>query len=230
MEKTPQPEGREKESTPQELAQSWLSFKQEEVEKSIKMAQHGLRFSQTYQPKYPTEKGELGSMDESDYKVASLEVDEWMHGGREDTIAHDEIRLAELHREVEELVEMRTKIEQGDTKLVELFAAYERERRQRISAAETLKNEREGKEFEGAEKASAQIKEIWDLVKSGNTKMGKVRWAAMQSSFPYLLKGTNSVCGTKMLRMFKLTLRKKENGVKLQPVGRVYSSILKKMW
>lgn len=176
MEKAPRSEGqfdREKEPTPQELAQSWLSSKQEQVEKSIKGAQQGLRFNETYEPKIPTERGEPGSMDASDYTVASLEVDEWMHGGREDAIAQDEIRLAELHREADELAEMKTKIEQGDTKLIELFAAHERERRQQVIASEALKKEREGKEFEGAEKVSAQIKEVWDLVKSGKILAGK---------------------------------------------------------
>lgn len=180
MEKTPRPEGqipspegREKEPTPQELAQSWLNSKQEQVEKSIQAAQQGLRFNETYEPKIPTERGEPGSMDASDYTVASLEVDEWMHGGREDAMAQDEIRLAELHREAEELSEMKTGIEQGDTKLIELFAAHERERRQKVAETEALKKEREGKEFEGAEKVSAQIKEVWDLVKSGKIPAGK---------------------------------------------------------
>jgi len=173
MEKTPRPEGREKEPTPQELAQSWLSSKQEQVEKSIQAAQQGLRFNKTYEPKIPTERGEPGSMDASDYTVASLEVDEWLQGGREEALARDEIRLAELHRETEELAEMKTRIEQGDTSLIELFAAHERERRQRVAETEALKKEREGKEFEGAEKVSAQIKEVWDLVKSGKIPVRK---------------------------------------------------------
>lgn len=176
MEKPPRPEGqfdREKEPTPQELAQSWLSSKQAEVEKSIQMAQQGLRFNETYQPKFPTERGEPGSMDEADYNVASLEVDEWLHGGREDAIAQDEIRLVELQREAEELAEMKTRIEQGDAGLIEVFAAHERERRQQVAAAEALTKEREGKEFEGVEKVSAQIKEVWDLVKSGKILAGK---------------------------------------------------------
>ena len=176
MEKSPRLEGqfdREKEPTPQELAQSWLSSKQEQVEKSIQTTQQGLRFNETYEPKIPTEKGEPGSMDASDYTVASLEVDEWLQGGREGALAQDEIRLAELHREAEELAEMKTRIEQGDASLIELFATHERERRQRITEAEALKKEREGKEFEGAEKVSAQIKEVWDLVKSGKILAGK---------------------------------------------------------
>ena len=55
MEKSPRLEGqfdREKEPTPQELAQSWLSSKQEQVEKSIQTTQQGLRFNETYEPKF----------------------------------------------------------------------------------------------------------------------------------------------------------------------------------
>ena len=85
----PSPEGREKEPTPQELAQSWLSSKQEQVEKSIQAAQQGLRFNEIYEPRILTERGEPGSMDASDYTVASLEVNEWLHGGREEALAQD---------------------------------------------------------------------------------------------------------------------------------------------
>ena len=172
-EQIPSQGNKDREPTSQELAQGWLGFKKEEVERNIQGAQQELRFNKTYQPQYPTGRGEPGSIDESDYVVASLDVDEWLHGGREEAIAQSEIRLAELYREVEALAEMKTKIEQGDPKLIELFAAHERERRQRIAEAEALKNERKGKEFEGAEKVSVQIKEIWDLVKSGKILAGK---------------------------------------------------------
>ncbi len=207
---------KETEPTPQELATSFLRQRLLGIQRDIDSTRRSIKFDETYKPESPSAemRGEPGSTEYTDYKVAALEAAQWPQE-REAAIEDGSMRLRELERSMEEVRRLTEGVKGGDDSLISQFSVQEKDRRSKISERERIKKEQSGMEFEGAKETFEQMNELLGLVKTGNitTKMeGPGEWKLArdlgdQQQF-YLKDGNGPMDGYATF----ISLREKEDG------------------
>lgn len=165
--------------SPEELANSWLNFREAEARQRIQGVQQRLDFVHGYNPQPPGLRPlyiEPGSTDASDWEVAELEHDQWPVE-QEEAIERANIDLDSLYDDLARVQDFRSKIVEGDHELVVRFAAAEKKRRfdlaiQQKRAKDQKKAREEGVEFEGAAEVISKLNELTGAINSGQIPEG----------------------------------------------------------
>jgi hypothetical protein len=179
----------ELESTPSELANSWLSYRASEVNKEMDRTEQSLKFEKSYQMESPGARPsniEPGSMDASDWDSAEAEYNQ-SPDEQVKTINHLGDELQRLEGELGTITIYRGRVKEGDAELIEELSGYEKERREKLEKEkqETERMEKDyverkaGKEMNGVPETEAVLKKLISLVETGSIpedKPGKNGW------------------------------------------------------
>lgn len=174
---------REKQSTPFELADSWLSYRATVVQKEIDETQASRSFTENYEmkPLGPRPSWvEPGGLDASDWDIAEGEYNQWPEE-KEEELDYLDGELRRLEGEYATIRNYRGRIGEGDTILIEELAGYEKERREKLEKRKQEIEEMEriyaekkaGKEMDGVLETESVLRKLIDLVQSGSVPEDK---------------------------------------------------------
>lgn len=146
------PKASEREPTPRELAEAYLTMEKARVEKALKDTEWNLRWVESYEMQPPDllPRGiEPGMLEYSEWQTALEEYRQWPEE-QQAGIGSYEDKLDQLYGERSEVLGWEALVKRGDLETIERLAALERERRERLAYEKALESERkEGIELEG---------------------------------------------------------------------------------
>lgn len=159
----------ERELTQQELALSWLEYRESEVWKAQAKAEEDLKFALTYKPTRPGPRpdAEAGGSDHTDWMIANAEYREWPQRQQEEIRELEDIIDFRTYAELNYIGYEQDQIKEGADEaaiLIEEYSELERQRRQKEAARkqeeEAWDATKTGKEMDGAHNVENQLKEI----------------------------------------------------------------------
>lgn len=148
--------------SPADLARSWLGYRGADVQRQISSTEASLKFNSTYKPAHPGSRPhqEAGGMDHSDWEVSAGEYSQWPEE-REELIEQGQTELQRLRDEATTISGQVSRVDRGETTLIDRYAKLETERRTKIEDAKKREDERKrGAEFNGVEELKGNLDEI----------------------------------------------------------------------
>lgn len=145
-----------------ELAQVWLTRELEDTNQRLKEVAHSTDFNSRYEPAPPGPHPhpEAGGMDLADWKVESLEYENWPME-REEELQHLEAEDEMLTEKLSDLLYSRDRLESGDPHVIARLAALEKARQKDLEKQEKIrKMKEEGLPLDGANEVIGKIKEL----------------------------------------------------------------------
>jgi len=172
-----------KESTPQELANGWLSHRETEVQKELDEIKFSRKLTLSHDSRHSASRPsyvEAGSTDASDWDLVEGEEAQWPEE-RDEKLEYLSGEQQRLDDELTTIEDYRERVEDGDLSLITELSEKEKirleelqkQREKREKMEQVFAEKRAGKEMVGTQETGAVLQKLVDLVKSNDIPENK---------------------------------------------------------